>query len=412
MRAKEFVTENTLLEYSREVTIKNMGQQIVGKAKQIEYRTTPEFHSPESEQRFNKDVLDWIIPALENTDPTPNKKYTQWLARNYIRGNTKLEDVTSTVAEALHKFDLLSRRKKLTPEYSDINKYPSFGNFLDVMDQFELPEDQEMPRGEAKVVYEDASVRIIVPEDQAAACYYGQGTRWCTAATKAYNYFDRYNRQGPMYILLPKKPRWAGEKYQLHFPSEQFMDENDDPVDLAELVFDKFPSVSDFIKQNVPEAKSLVIFADDNILNEVGDKVWELVQEYLDRLVDEWQENDDSYHQFLLDNGDVDEEGSIDWDNAMGYLDYNTDLEESIRFVGMLARLSGDELRQLATDSSLKNDPTTEWNINELDKLIASNLNSNSEGDNIAKEVEDFIRDHVLVRFWPEKGQLTVRKIG
>lgn len=411
MRAKEFVTENTLLEYSREVTIKNMGQQIVGKAKQIEYRTTPEFHSPESEQRFNKDVLDWIIPALENTDPTPNKKYTQWLARNYIRGNTKLEDVTSTVAEALHKFDLLSRRKKLTPEYSDINKYSSFGNFLDVMDQFELPVDQEVSRGQAKVVYEDDKVKVIVPEDQDAACYYGRGTRWCTAATKAQNYFNHYNRQGPMYILLPKNPKWEGEKYQLHFPSEQWMDENDEPVDLAELVFDRFPGVSDFIKQNVPEAKSLIIFADDGILDKAVDEVWDLVQEYIDIMVLDWQDNDDSYHQFLLDDGIVDDEGNIDWDNAMDYLDYNTYLKDSIEFTEQLVRLSPSELRELASDSSLKEDITAEWGINGLDALLSSNLDANGKGDIVADDVRNFIRTHILVRFWPETGQVTVRKV-
>ena len=154
--------------------------------------------------------------------PQKNKKYTQWLARLYAAQSTKMEDVVSTVREYLVKFDTLLRRKKLPPGYTDINRYTSFGNFMDVMDLYDMPEDEIVDKGNATEVYEDADVRVVVPEDQTAACYYGQGTRWCTASTRGTNYYNHYARQGPLYILLPKKAIHEGEKYQLHFPSEQF----------------------------------------------------------------------------------------------------------------------------------------------------------------------------------------------
>ena len=50
-----------------------------------------------------------------------------------------------------------------------------------------------------------------------AACYYGQGTRWCTAATRGKNYFSEYHNESPLLIILPKEPQYPGEKYQLHF---------------------------------------------------------------------------------------------------------------------------------------------------------------------------------------------------
>ncbi len=93
-----------------------------------------------------------------------------------------MEDVVSTVKDQLTKFDTLLRRKKLPAGYTDINKYSSFGNFFDVMDEFEDPQEELTDKGQARVVYDDAQARVIVPDDEAAACYYGQGTRWCTAA--------------------------------------------------------------------------------------------------------------------------------------------------------------------------------------------------------------------------------------
>ena len=38
-----------------------------------------------------------------------------------------------------------------------------------------------------------------------AACYLGQGTQWCTAATRSTNYFDEYDAKGPLLIFHMKK---------------------------------------------------------------------------------------------------------------------------------------------------------------------------------------------------------------
>ena len=43
-------------------------------------------------------------------------------------------------------------------------------------------------------------------KDQEASCYIGQGTRWCTAASKSTNYFSEYNANGPLLVINFKKP--------------------------------------------------------------------------------------------------------------------------------------------------------------------------------------------------------------
>lgn len=261
MRAKEFVTENTLLEYSREVTAKNLGAKIAAAARD------KEVVSPST--ITDEELVHSILSNIEKADPTTNKKYTQWLARTYANTRTKIEDVLSTVHEYLYKFDLLLRRKKLGSEYSDINKYPSFENFMDVMDQFEMPVELQNNKGDAETVFEDDNVRIIVPRNEAASCYYGQGTRWCTAATKGFNYFTQYSQEGPLYILLPKHPTHNGEKYQIHFESEQFMDESDDGVDVNKLLGGRFPTTVPFFKQNAPLINAYIDFVDSSVIKEV-----------------------------------------------------------------------------------------------------------------------------------------------
>jgi hypothetical protein len=90
---------------------------------------------------------------------------------------------------------------------------------MDTMDQYPDPHEEEVQKnkGSAFTLYEDDKWRVIVPQDEPASCYYGQGTRWCTSATKARNMFSYYNNIAPLLIAIPKDPFKPGEKYQLHF---------------------------------------------------------------------------------------------------------------------------------------------------------------------------------------------------
>jgi hypothetical protein len=281
-------------------------------------------------------IVDAILTQLEDGDPTAHKEYTQWIAARYITGDTPLEDIGSTLKEYLYKFVTLKRKKLLKPPANDINRYNSFGNFMDVMDEYELPEDELAKKGRATEVYEDASVRVLVPEDQDAACYYGRGTRWCTAATKGTNYYSQYSRQGPLYILLPKTPTHPGEKYQLHFPSKQFMDEGDDPVDLYDLLVHRFDMLLDFFKQQESTVGDYIIFADDKVLNTVLDQIKSMAMDHFWDEVNEWEAQDDYWNNWRVEQarerGYVDAEGDIDWDQVMDderlgdYLDWNDEL--------------------------------------------------------------------------------------
>lgn len=274
MRFKE------LLEYKRDVTTTNLGGQLVNviargvqqpllgntidKLKQI----IPgiEISSDRSDENLTQikatvsTHINEILKFFEDADPTSNKQYTEWIVRRFIDGSIKyLEDVDSTVAENLARYHELKSRRMIPPELMDINKFKgSTGTnsmmrfFRDVYNIYkELPEQQaKIDKGQASELYVDDEIRIINPEDQNAACYYGQGTQWCTASTKSKNYFDEYNDDGPLYIIIPKKPIRSGEKYQLHFESFSFVNENDVAVKLYDLV-KRFPQLHELFFEEI-----------------------------------------------------------------------------------------------------------------------------------------------------------------
>ena len=263
MRAQEF-----LLEYSRDITRQRLGDQVLDTfRREGSARIRRVLGRDLGPQDSDDDTIEALIRMLEQADPTANKQYMPWLARTYIRGETFFEDVLTQVREYLAKFHTLNQRRKIPAGRNDILRYSNFGDFMSVMDEYPDPEAPELKdRGQAEEIYQDQQVRVIMPYDQAAACYYGQGARWCTAATKGRNYFNDYAENTPLLIVIPQQPQYPGEKYQLWFDysigdlpvrndddyleiyhergedyvinneqSGQFMNEKDQPVSLKSL---------------------------------------------------------------------------------------------------------------------------------------------------------------------------------
>jgi hypothetical protein len=245
-----------------------------------------------------KDHINAILAAIEQKDPSPNKQYTQWLARTYARGGVSIEDLNR--GNLLGAFDAAKKRRMVKPEHADINRYKFYQDFEDAMEanynNFEDLEDENQPEGKATKVYEDGNVLVVVPEDEAAACRYGRGTRWCTASTRGQNYFDAYNRQGKLYILIPKQPKYEGEKYQLQFQTKSFMDENDDPTPLNDLLTNRFPNLLEYFRKTEPEINTLIPFMSDKDLQAAIEAVREIGEEYVNEVLSDWELQDDYYY--------------------------------------------------------------------------------------------------------------------
>ena len=221
-------------------------------------------------------------------------KYVQWLLKSYLTPNTErqpgdngydkeVKQVKETFMEDLYKVtDDLKKfdrfKGKLPAEARDINKLTP-DSLYDAVKDFDLTlasttkserKSAEVHPG-AKLMYDGDNWRVIEIKDKGvvgkeAACFYGgnnQETRWCTSAPGA-SWFDRYIKDGPLYVIfnpndtdvapttgLPKN------RYQFHFPSNQFMDKDDRQQDLVQLLNGPMAELKDFFK---PEfAKGLTV---------------------------------------------------------------------------------------------------------------------------------------------------------
>ena len=54
----------------------------------------------------------------------------------------------------------------------------------------------------ADEVYSDNNVTIVTPLNHSASCYYGAGTKWCTATMNSDSHFNKYNTEGKLFYII------------------------------------------------------------------------------------------------------------------------------------------------------------------------------------------------------------------
>jgi len=220
--------------------------------------------------------------------------YVEWLIKNYLNPKTErqygdngyekeVQNAKETFMEDLYKVtdDLkkFERFKGRLPEKQrDINKLTADDLYNAVKDfDLTLASTTKAERKTAevypgsKLVYDGKNWRVIEINDKGAigkeaACFYGgqnQETRWCTSAP-GLSYFERYIKDGPLYVIfnpndsnIAPKTGLPINRYQFHFPSNQFMDKDDRQQDLVALLNGPMNELKNFFK---PEfAKGLTV---------------------------------------------------------------------------------------------------------------------------------------------------------
>lgn len=189
-----------------------------------------------------------IVERIYNADPTRDKLYVYWIISLFKQKSERvfLEDLYR-VTHALTIFDRVKR--SLPERQRNIFNYKSINDLEAITDQFqdETPVSNRERKGkgtpvenEYEVLFENDDYMIILPKTYRASCWWGKGTKWCTAFTENDRYYKDYSEQGQLYIIYDKKQERS--LYQFHFETGQYMDVNDIRIDIDEF-FRKNPGL-------------------------------------------------------------------------------------------------------------------------------------------------------------------------
>jgi hypothetical protein len=188
--------------------------------------------------------------ATVDSDPTRKKIYLQWIINQITHKNISERLKFEDLYKVTERLEIFERRKNLlSPREKDINSYKTYRDFIETVEEKlensrtgkeAKQEEWDNALKNSNIIYKGSEGMVVSPKTEKASCILGRGTEWCTAAAKSVNYFNSYNREGPLYIIITKDDR----KFQIHFESgyEGFMDERDMFVD-PDKFHSKYPWV-------------------------------------------------------------------------------------------------------------------------------------------------------------------------
>jgi len=248
-----------------------------------------------------------ITPKDMQSERVKIGKYVQWLLKNYdtpkLEPNHPLNIVDPQSGQykaALKQFqDLFMEdlykvttnlqkyerfKNRLPQEARDINKL-SIDTLQDQVKDFSLEKTKatKEEKKEASTTYAHPGADIVYRGNdwtvakisdtgklgKDAACFYGGShsegrrgeTTWCTSSP-GLSWFERYINKGPLYVVIPNKPTTfksygkeigdvsglPANRYQFHFPDNQFMDADDRQIDLVDFLNTNEEGLKQFFK--------------------------------------------------------------------------------------------------------------------------------------------------------------------
>lgn len=202
---------------------------------------------PAYPERLRQDP-EFSLEKLESADPTPQKTYVPRLATWWMRG-AKIEDLISTTADALEKYQQLKIKKKIKPDHADIGRFRTVDQFMAAVDQYQHIDNEFCDkvrdvtnlneRGKHRKIYQDDQLIVVKLLDKHAARWWGKNTKWCTSSTNN-NRFNSYYKKGPVYVIADCA---ANTRYQLWWDKNEpydeweFRDAKNNAVNPQELSF-------------------------------------------------------------------------------------------------------------------------------------------------------------------------------
>lgn len=158
--------------------------------------------------KFKPDDIKKIF--LLSRDISSNQKFLDFLGKVISTDNVNEDMMNAKIA--IEKF--IKYQKNL--DKKDINQYESLKDIQDAIDKHENRVRRNVKEVEgADIVYEDDRFTVVTPKTHEASCYYGSGSKWCTAARSSDQHFMSYNRDGKLFYFLDKKASTSNRFYKV-----------------------------------------------------------------------------------------------------------------------------------------------------------------------------------------------------
>jgi hypothetical protein len=139
--------------------------------------------------------------GAENVDKIAKQippKYLEWVGK--VLDSINFDENFAKVNEAIKIFDKIYSNLPIT----DLYQYKSAEQLLGAISEYSNKQRRTVRKVEGgNVVYEDERFFVVNPLTYKSSCYYGKGTKWCTASDTD-TQFNKYNIDGKLFYIIDK----------------------------------------------------------------------------------------------------------------------------------------------------------------------------------------------------------------
>ena len=204
-------------------------------------------------------------------------QYSEWILKTFLKKFDEKGEGSGKTIQDLRRFlnedlsmlnsDLKIYDKNKTKvtlnkmNVRDINQIKDFNTLYYIIKPFVPKYEEEGIKDKTKVriLLDNSQYFVGVPLSMYASQTLGTNARWCTSTrNESSNQHEYYSKQGPLYVVFVKKPEL--KKFQFHFPSTQYMNEDNRPIGVFNF-FSEHPLVGQVIiddyKKTDPKPENL-----------------------------------------------------------------------------------------------------------------------------------------------------------
>lgn len=171
---------------------------------------------------FKKIFKDKFTPEQQkaiitvSSEVNSKHKYLIWLAKSLTKpifnNDIAFADELSEVQELLFKFDKIGSNLPI----KDITKYKNITELSDAIKEYINKQRRSIKKVDgADIIYDNDDYTIVHPKTYTASCFYGKGSKWCTASESTSSNWNTYDKDGKLFYFLSKKLPTSNNFYKV-----------------------------------------------------------------------------------------------------------------------------------------------------------------------------------------------------
>lgn len=266
--------------------------------------------------KFDTDnQMDAIIRVSSEVEP--KHKYLIWLAKSLTKpvfnNEIAFAEELADAQELLMKFNTIGSNLPI----KDISQYKSLSELAEAIKTYENRQRRTIKKVDgADIIYDDDDYTIVHPKEYKASCWYGRGSKWCTASEDSSDQWYSHNKEGKLFYFLSKKLPSSDRFYKVALEQKfngnrTFYDAPDKPFTSGWILGSKYmdtllDTVDKYMNDNYK--KEIDIFIDANKAKIERERLARIeAQQRLNRKIAEAEERreNDEWNPEEVTHGDV-----------------------------------------------------------------------------------------------------------